>query len=169
MLYLTIIGGAFIAWLIVATLFTPHIPYHIEADVDARGEHFIHVLESTCQTRLEPGNRVEILTDGEAFYAAMLAAIRGARETVNMECYIFKQGEIGEAAAGRRLPCRRVPTVHLVSTRPPEQPHAPRAAGDRRNRRVRRGRGRRRLVGEADAGQAEVARHDGANRRAGRL
>jgi cardiolipin synthase len=94
--YLTIIGGAFIAWLIVATLFTPHIPYHIEADVDARGDHFVHVLESTCQTHLEDGNRVEILTNGEAFYPAMLDAIRNARETINMECYIFKKGEVGD-------------------------------------------------------------------------
>ena len=97
MLYLTIIGGAFIAWLIIAALFTPHIPYHIEADVDACSEHFLRVLESTCQTHLEPGNHVEILTDGDVFYPTMLEAIRGARETVNMECYIFKKGAIGDA------------------------------------------------------------------------
>ncbi len=96
MLYLTIIGGAFITWLIVATLFTPHIPYHIEMDVDACSDHFVRVLESTCHAKLEQGNHVEILTDGELFYPAMLAAIRNARETVNMECYIFKKGEIGD-------------------------------------------------------------------------
>jgi phosphatidylserine/phosphatidylglycerophosphate/cardiolipin synthase-like enzyme len=84
MLYLTIIGGAFIAWVIVAMLFTPHIPYHIEQDVDARSEAFIRVIESTCQTHLEDGNRVTILTNGDAFYPAMLAAIRAARETINM-------------------------------------------------------------------------------------
>jgi cardiolipin synthase len=95
MLYLTIVGAAFIAWLIFATLFTPHIPFHIEADVDAESDHFVRVLEATCQTHLERGNRVEILTNGTTFYPAMLDAIRHARETVNMECYIFKQGEIG--------------------------------------------------------------------------
>lgn len=97
MLYLTIIGGAFIAWLILAVLFTPHIPYHIEADVDACSDHFIEVLESTCQTHLEQGNTVEILTNGDRFYPAMLDAIRGARETINMECYIFKRGDICDA------------------------------------------------------------------------
>jgi cardiolipin synthase len=97
MLYLTIIGGAFVAWLIIATLFTPHIPYHIEVDVDACSDHFLRVLESTCQTHLDHGNAVEILTDGDVFYSAMLDAIRGARETVHMECYIFKKGEIGDA------------------------------------------------------------------------
>ena len=96
MLYLTIIGGAFIAWLILAILFTPHVPYHIEAEIDACSDHFLHVLEATCQTHLEQGNRVDILTNGEAFYPAMLAAIGAAEETINMECYIFKKGEIGD-------------------------------------------------------------------------
>jgi cardiolipin synthase len=95
MLYLTIIGGAFIAWLIAVVLFTPHIPYHIERDVDAASDHFIRVLESTCLVTLTTGNKVEILADGSRFYPAMLDAIRSARETINMECYIFKKGKIG--------------------------------------------------------------------------
>lgn len=95
MLYLTIIGGAFIAWLILVVLFTPHIPYHIEADLDAAGDHFSRVLQSTCLVTLKDGNKVEIFTDGPAFYPAMLAAIRDARETINLECYIFKKGQIG--------------------------------------------------------------------------
>ena len=97
MLYLTIIGGAFVVWLILAVLFTPHIPYHIQSAIDARSDHCVHVLESTCQTHLEHGNRVDIFTNGDRFYPAMLDAIRQARETVTMECYIFKQGEIGGA------------------------------------------------------------------------
>jgi cardiolipin synthase len=96
MLYLTIIGGVFIAWLILAVLFMPHIPYHIQSAIDARSDHCVHVLESTCETQLERGNRVEILTDGDRFYPAMLDAIRQARETVTMECYIFKKGSIGD-------------------------------------------------------------------------
>src|SRR5436853_7712474 len=96
MLYLTILGAAFIAWLILVVLFTPAIPYHIQADIDSASDHFIHVLESACQTRLESGNRIEILTDGPKFYPAMLEAIRAARETVDMECYIVKTGGVGD-------------------------------------------------------------------------
>jgi cardiolipin synthase A/B len=96
MLYLTIIGGVFVAWLILAVLFMPHIPYHIQSAIDARSDHCVHVLESTCETQLERGNRVEILTNGDRFYPAMLDAIRQARETVTMECYIFKKGSIGD-------------------------------------------------------------------------
>jgi len=96
MLYLTIIGGAFIAWLIIAVLFTPHVPYHVEAVIDPCSDHFIHVIESTCHTALEAGNRIEIFTNGDAFYPAMLDAIRAANETINLECYIFKKSEIGD-------------------------------------------------------------------------
>ena len=96
MLYLTIIGGVFIAWLILAVLFTPHIPYHIETAIDARSDHCVHVIESTCQTHLEHGNRVDIFTNGDRFYPAMLEAIRQARETISMECYIFKNGETAD-------------------------------------------------------------------------
>ncbi|HEY2908041.1 MAG TPA: phospholipase D-like domain-containing protein [Vicinamibacterales bacterium] len=96
MLYLTIIGGAFVAWLILVVLFTPHIPYHIEAAIDGTSDHFVHVLESTCHTTLENDNKADVFTDGDHFYPAMLEAIRGARETINLECYIFKKGEIGQ-------------------------------------------------------------------------
>jgi cardiolipin synthase len=96
MLYLTIIGGVFLAWFVLALLFTPHIPYHIQAEIDARSDHFVHVLESTLQAHVEHDNRVEILTNGDRFYPAMLDAIRNARETITMECYIFKRSGIGD-------------------------------------------------------------------------
>ncbi len=92
--YLTIIGGLFIAWLIFVMLFAPHIPYHIEKEIDATSDYFVRMLESACQTRLEEGNTVEIFTDGPAFYPAMLEAIRNARETINMECYIVHKGQV---------------------------------------------------------------------------
>jgi cardiolipin synthase A/B len=94
--YLTIIGGIFIAWLILVALFAPHIPYHVESAVDPRSEHFIHVLESTCNTALSQHNRIEVLTNGPAFYPAMLDAIRGARESIKLECYVLRKGEIAD-------------------------------------------------------------------------
>ena len=94
--WFTYIGIAFIIWLTLVTLFTPAIPYHVETTVDPRSDQFIHVLESACQTTLEPGNKVDIFTDGPAFYPAIIEAIRAATETVNMECYIFKSGEVAD-------------------------------------------------------------------------
>ncbi len=106
MLYLTIIGGAFLAWLILVVLFSPGIAYHIEAPVDARSEYFIQMLESTCHTKLRQGNKIDILTNGSAFYPAMLDAIRSAQETVNLECYIFKKGVIGDQFIAIRINLR---------------------------------------------------------------
>lgn len=95
LLYLTVIGAAFLVWLVFVALFAPHIPYHVGTEVDARGQHFIQVLESTLQTTMTRGNDVAVFTNGERFYPAMLDAIRGARESINLECYIFRDGEIG--------------------------------------------------------------------------
>ena len=96
MLYLTVIGAVFVAWLILVALFAPHIPYHLEGEVDVADNHFVQLLESTCQTSLRPGNKIEILTDGAAFYPAMLDAIRAATETINLECYIVRSGEVAD-------------------------------------------------------------------------
>ena len=204
MLYLTIIGGAFVTWLILVVLFTPHIPYHIEG----RHRRRAAIISSTCSSRparrtLEHGQRVEILTNGDAFYPAMLDAIRGARETVNMECYIFKKGEIGDqfvealserARAGVRVTIVLDAIGSFGAFRRSRRPL--RAAGCRVERYqrftwYRLGRlnnrthrellvvdGRVAFVGGAGvadwwakphARQADVARHDGAHRRAGRV
>ena len=96
MLYFTIIGGVFIAWLILVVLFTPHIPFYVEKPIDPRSDYFIHLLESTCNTALNTDNKVEILTNGPSFYPAMLEAINQAKESINLECYIFREGEIAD-------------------------------------------------------------------------
>jgi cardiolipin synthase A/B len=96
MLYLTIIGGAFIAWLLLVVFFAPAIPYYVEEPIDPRGEHFVRVLEATCNTKLHQDNKIDVFTNGTAFYPAMLDTIRRATETVNVECYIFKEGRVAD-------------------------------------------------------------------------
>lgn len=44
---------------------------------------------------MTPGNRVELLENGDAIFPAMLAAISSARKTVNFEAYIFSSGQVG--------------------------------------------------------------------------
>ncbi|BCS32861.1 cardiolipin synthase B [Luteitalea sp. TBR-22] len=44
-----------------------------------------------------PGNRIDILNNGDAFYPAMLAALRQARRSICIEQYIFWAGETAEA------------------------------------------------------------------------
>lgn len=45
------------------------------------------------------GNRLVLLQDGPATYKAMFAAIRAARDHINLETYIFEDGEIGSEFA----------------------------------------------------------------------
>jgi len=42
------------------------------------------------------GNKVTLLKDGAATYPAMFAAIRGARDHINLETFIFEDDEIGQ-------------------------------------------------------------------------
>jgi cardiolipin synthase len=49
------------------------------------------------------GNRLVLLQDGPATYKAMFAAIRAARDHINLETYIFEDGEIGTEFANLLL------------------------------------------------------------------
>ncbi len=41
------------------------------------------------------GNKIDLLQDGDAFLPAMLAAIRGAKKTINFQAYIVYSDEVG--------------------------------------------------------------------------
>ncbi|MBU1225562.1 MAG: cardiolipin synthase B [Gammaproteobacteria bacterium] len=49
------------------------------------------------------GNRLVLLQDGPATYKAMFAAIRAARDHINLETYIFEDGEVGTEFANLLL------------------------------------------------------------------
>jgi cardiolipin synthase A/B len=46
-------------------------------------------------TPFVPGNRVTVLENGDAFYPAMLDAVRAARHSITIEAYIYWHGSIG--------------------------------------------------------------------------
>ena len=94
MLWLTIAGAVFLFWLVLVILFTPGINYHLSRRTSVDDKDFLYTIQSTCQTALHRGNRVEIFTNGEQFYPAMLEAIRGAQHSINMELYIFQPGKV---------------------------------------------------------------------------
>lgn len=94
------------------------IEYHksFELQLPDRGAHFSDLLrleEKIVKTRQREGNRVVALIGGEEAYPAMLAAIRSARETINLSSYIFDADGIGAEfvkelieAAGRGVQVR---------------------------------------------------------------
>jgi cardiolipin synthase len=95
MTWLTVAGGVFLVWLVLVFLFTPGINYHLSQRTSVHDKDFLYTLQSTCQAALHHGNRVTLFTDGPAFYPAMLEAIKGAKRSINMECYIFEYGKVG--------------------------------------------------------------------------
>ena len=58
-------------------------------------ERHTAVVESVTESPLTKGNKVTLLADGQATYAAMFEAIRNAREHINLETFILEDDEIG--------------------------------------------------------------------------
>ncbi len=62
-------------------------------------ERQVALMESVGGSPLVAGNKVTLLIDGPATYAAMFKAIRNARNHINLETYIFKDDEVGHKFA----------------------------------------------------------------------
>lgn len=65
---------------------------------DILGRHTA-VVESITDSPLTKGNRITLLTDGPAAYAAMFKAIQQARNQINLESYIIEDDETGRKFA----------------------------------------------------------------------
>ncbi|PKN36673.1 MAG: cardiolipin synthase [Deltaproteobacteria bacterium HGW-Deltaproteobacteria-2] len=59
-------------------------------------ERYTAVIESVTESPLTKGNKVTLLIDGPATYAAMFEAIRGAKDHINLETFILEDDEIGK-------------------------------------------------------------------------
>jgi cardiolipin synthase len=59
-------------------------------------ERYTAVIESVTEIPLTKGNKVTLLVDGPATYAAMFEAIRGAKDNINLETFILEDDEIGK-------------------------------------------------------------------------
>jgi len=59
----------------------------------------IALIESISGSPLIAGNKVTLLIDGPATYAAMFKAIQNAKDHINLETYIFEDDEVGRRFA----------------------------------------------------------------------
>ncbi len=57
-------------------------------------DRFLEILEALTDAQLNRTGDLEVHTNGPSFYPAELDAIRAARQSVNLEAYIFQKGEI---------------------------------------------------------------------------
>jgi cardiolipin synthase len=59
-------------------------------------ERYTAVVESVTESPLTKGNKVNLLIDGPATYAAMFEVIRSAKDHINLETFILEDDEIGK-------------------------------------------------------------------------
>ena len=96
--FLTLAVSALVlqAFLLFLALFEPELPYRLSRRLDAEidSPEFVRLLAVIGDSQAYRGTRVEVLTNGEAFYEAELEAIRAAQTSVHLEAYIFLSGEV---------------------------------------------------------------------------
>ncbi len=62
-------------------------------------ERYTAVVESVTESPLTKGNKVTLLADGKAAYAAMFKAIQNAKDNINLETFIIEDDEVGRKFA----------------------------------------------------------------------
>lgn len=73
--------------------------YHMKHQFGVRDLAFLQTMHALTGAPLSEGNRVDILKNGVRFFPSMLAAVRGAQKTINLEFYIYWDGEVGRQFA----------------------------------------------------------------------
>ena len=73
--------------------------YHMKHQFGVGDVAFLQTMYALTGAPLSSGNHVEILRNGVQFFPSMLAAIRGAKKTINLEFYIYWDGAIGRQFA----------------------------------------------------------------------
>jgi cardiolipin synthase len=94
-----VIALAFLLAFLLSGLFGPMPEYEItnRDELPANDSpEFVNLIESLSDAKVNHSGSLEILKNGERFYAAELEAIREARRSVNLEAYIFQKSEIGK-------------------------------------------------------------------------
>jgi cardiolipin synthase len=78
-------------------------------------ERHTAVVESVSESPLTKGNKITLLSDGLATYAAMFKAIQNAKDHINLESYIIEDDETGRKFADLLLQKQREGVqVHII-------------------------------------------------------
>jgi cardiolipin synthase len=94
--YLVVLAVVFALSVAISLLSQPkEISYALKHEFTVRDDAFLPSAHALANPSPVKGNRLEVLSNGDEFYPAMLGAIQAAKSTVNLENYIFWSGEIG--------------------------------------------------------------------------
>ncbi|HET8546734.1 MAG TPA: phospholipase D-like domain-containing protein [Bryobacteraceae bacterium] len=94
--YLSMVALVIQTALLFLALFEPPLPYKVSEAAAEKldSPEFAHVLSALSRGVLRHYDSIEVLTNGESYYPNELDAIRGARHSINLEAYIFKDGKV---------------------------------------------------------------------------
>lgn len=73
--------------------------YHMKHQFGVRDVAFLQTMHALTGAPLSEHNRIELLKNGVQIFPAMLTAIKAAKKTINLEFYIYWDGEIGRTFA----------------------------------------------------------------------
>jgi cardiolipin synthase len=88
---------AFVSYVITPEEAPPR--YGLDHEFSVGDEEFVASMEGATGVPFLPGNRLDVLNNGDAFYPAMLLAIEAAELSITIEAYIYWAGEIGRRFA----------------------------------------------------------------------
>ena len=70
------------------------VEYYLDHEFTVRDPEFFPSAHALSDPLPITGNKIEVLHNGNMIFPAMLEAIRGARESVNFEAFLFHSGEV---------------------------------------------------------------------------
>jgi cardiolipin synthase len=90
--------------LILVALFAPGLGYKVSAGVAWANDsdEFLHMLEALVCAKINRHTELTVLTNGERFYEEELRAMSAAEYSINLEAYIFHEGDIGNRSVRAR-------------------------------------------------------------------
>ena len=89
---------ALVSYLIAPRAAPPR--FGLDHEFSIESPEFVGTVAGASGSPFLGGNRLELLNNGDAFYPAMLTAIKGAERSITIEAYIYWAGEIGGLFAG---------------------------------------------------------------------
>ncbi len=97
LLVYAIISMVIVGLLVFLILFEPGLEYLVEApEASLDSDEYLCLLGALADAEIHDNSSIQVLTNGDVFYEAELAAIRAAKQTVNMERYIFAKGAVAQ-------------------------------------------------------------------------
>jgi cardiolipin synthase A/B len=85
-----------VALVVFIALFGPGLGYKVSAGVNSANDsdEFLHMLQALVDAKINRNTSLTVFTNGRNFYEEELRGISRAERTINLEAYIFHEGEI---------------------------------------------------------------------------